>query len=222
MSAVTFVLVRHGESEWNVSGRWQGHGGTGLTRLGRRQARAVAEWVAARHPDAAVLARSDLQRVEETAAPLEMLLRAPVVVDPRLREMDVGSWAGLTYEEIRQRDPHVIEAWQRGEDVACGGGECKADLVARVRDALGDLAGRLAGHGGGTAVVVAHGGTIRAAVTALLDRDGWEWASGGVANGSVTELRCDDTGARLLSWAASAHLPDALGEPPRAGAGVPR
>lgn len=222
---VRFVLVRHGESEWNLAGRWQGHGGSGLTPLGRRQAEAAAAEVAGRYPEAAVVARSDLQRVVETAAPLEARLGAPVVVDRRLRELDVGSWSGRTHEEIMAADPEGFAAWRRGEDVRFGGGERQRDLVRRVASALGDLRRRLSA-GGGTAVVVAHGGTIRAAAAALLGVEDGNWQHlGGVGNGSVTEFvvdGADGARARLVAWAHVDHLPGDLDDRLHAEATGPR
>lgn len=223
MRPVTLVLVRHGESEWNLAGRWQGHGGSGLTQLGHRQAAAAARAVAARHPDAMLVARSDLLRVAQTSEPLEELLGVPVVVDRRLRELDVGSWSGLTHDEIRVSDRERFDAWQRGDDVAMGGGERRGDLVRRVDEALRDLIVRVERGGGGTAVVVAHGGTIRAAAAGLLERDAWQWDDfGGVANASVTELGWVQGRARILRWASTDHLEGDLDDRTHADVSAPR
>lgn len=216
---IRLVLVRHGESHWNAEQRWQGHDGTGLTERGRRQAEAVAAVVADRYADVTLLARSDLERVAETAAPLEDRLARPVVVDPRLRELDVGTWAGMTRAAIAEHDPDGFAAWERGDDVVIGGGERIGDLRRRVAAALHDLADRAARAGGGTAVVVTSGGCVRAAAATLLDLDGWAWQDlPGVANGSLTEFRYRAGRARLVRWAGTDHL-DAAAE--AATAGVP-
>src|SRR5687767_11323336 len=93
------LLVRHGQSEWNATGRWQGQADPPLTDLGRRQARSAA---AALGTVDAVFA-SDLQRASETALIIAGELGVgPVVVDPDLRERDAGEWSGLTRVEIEE------------------------------------------------------------------------------------------------------------------------
>lgn len=165
------VLVRHGESEWNAAGILQGHHGPGLTAHGRWQAGAVARMLARDHADAAGIARSDLVRVAETAAPTEQLLDVPLRVDERLRELDVGAWTGKTRDEVAELDPDLLAAWARGENVAPRGGETFAALRARVTSGLSDLvawAGREAGGRVPTVLVFTHGGPIRVAVAAGL------------------------------------------------------
>lgn len=172
MGAVRLVLVRHGESEWNAAGILQGHGGPGLTARGHEQAAATARMLAGDHPGALLLARSDLPRVVETAAPTEERLPVPLRVDKRLREIDVGSWSGLTREQAAAADPADYAAWVRGVDVAPGGGETFAELRGRVVDALTELVGEAAEQAGAhepaTVLVFTHGGPIRVAVAAGL------------------------------------------------------
>jgi probable phosphoglycerate mutase len=99
------LLVRHGQSEWNLSGRWQGQADPPLTDVGRAQARAGAQNLG--QVDA--IWSSDLQRATETANIIAAELGVgPVVVDADLRERDVGDWAGLTREEIDQRYPGYL------------------------------------------------------------------------------------------------------------------
>lgn len=101
------LLVRHGQSEWNAAGRWQGQADPPLTELGRRQARSAARAVGAVE---AVFA-SDLQRAAETAAIISGELGVgPVVLDPDLRERDAGEWSGLTRAEIEEQWPGYLDA----------------------------------------------------------------------------------------------------------------
>src|SRR5436309_8138951 len=96
------LLVRHGQSEWNAVGRWQGQADPPLTDLGRQQARAAAHSLGSLD---AVFA-SDLQRATETAVIVAAQLGiGPVVLDPDLRERDAGEWSGLTRDEIHERYP---------------------------------------------------------------------------------------------------------------------
>lgn len=173
MPTVRLVLVRHGESEWNAAGILQGHGGPGLSARGRDQAAATARLLARDHPRVVSIARSDLPRVVETAAPAQEQAPAlPVHVDERLREIDVGSWTGLTREQAAAADPDLYAAWTRGEEVAPGRGETFAALRERVVDGLSEVVAAAARSGDAsqvaTVVVFTHGGPIRVAVAAGL------------------------------------------------------
>lgn len=101
------LLIRHGQSEWNAAGRWQGQADPPLTDLGRAQARHAARSLGAVDE----IASSDLQRASETAEILaEELGIGPVVLDADLRERDAGEWSGLTREEIERGWPGYLGA----------------------------------------------------------------------------------------------------------------
>jgi 2,3-bisphosphoglycerate-dependent phosphoglycerate mutase len=136
-----FLLVRHGETDWNAEGRLQGHTDTPLNDFGRRQARALAEDLAGEAVDAVY--SSDLSRARETAEIVAERLGLPVVLDPDLREKDWGTWEGLTAAE---RD-HVELA-----------GETTGAHRARVLRSLHSIADR---HPAGRVLVVTHGGSVR-------------------------------------------------------------
>lgn len=211
---VRLVLVRHGESEWNRAGRWQGHGGRGLTDLGRAQAAVTAARLLGEQPHPDLVIHSDLERAAQTAAPFVERLAAPVVVDPRLRERDVGWWSGLTRAEIASADPEGLAAWEAGRDVPAGGGETLGQMRARALAALDDVTGRLAGAGGGLAVVVTHGGPIRGAVAGLLGLPvGAARRLSSPGNCSITVVDRDARQARLVVYADADHLADS--EPAR-------
>ena len=99
----TILLVRHGETDWNLERRWQGHIDRPLNDVGRAQARALADRLDS-EPFAAVYS-SDLARARETAEIVAAAHGLPVHLDPRLREADVGEWSGLTADEIERRYP---------------------------------------------------------------------------------------------------------------------
>ena len=172
---VRLTLVRHGESTYNVDGRWQGHGDAPLSERGREQARRVGERLRSSGPlgsDGAggdlVFDRvisSDLQRAHDTARAIAGDLR---VVEARevFREIDVGNWEGLTRAEVAERYPEDVKVAFRGHDVKIGGGESWADLSARVGGGLRALLGELAA--GEHALLVAHGGVIASLLSGLL------------------------------------------------------
>jgi glucosyl-3-phosphoglycerate phosphatase len=210
-SVTRLVLVRHGETDWNVDGRWQGQGGEGLSARGHAQSEATARHLARAYPDTVLVARSDSQRVEETARPLTDLLDAPVIVDPRLREIDVGRWSGRTRAEVQATDPEGWAAYRRGDDVAIGGGETVSQLRRRAVAALIDVAARA---GRGPAIVITHGWTLRVAVSALLGKASESAADlARAANCSVTVVDVGRDAAELLAYAVCDHLDHALVSP---------
>ena len=153
-----FVLLRHGETEYNREGRWQGsESDPPLTARGRRQAREVAEDLAGAEFDA--LYTSHLERAVETARVLAEAFGLQPRVLEGLREMSHGHWEGKTLAEILETwpDEHAaFEADPRG--VRRPGGDSYGDLAARVWPLLDSLADR---HRGKSVLVVTHGGPIR-------------------------------------------------------------
>lgn len=150
MTPTQLLLVRHGESTWNVAGRWQGHADPPLSDLGQRQAVAGAAALTDA-PDA--VWTSDLARARRTAELLAEPYALTPRADARLRERDVGVWSGLTRAEIEERWPGWLAA-RRSPD----GFEADEPLAERALAALREIA---AGAPGATLIVVTHGGVIR-------------------------------------------------------------
>ena len=156
MRPTLVILARHGESDWNAVGRYQGHADRPLTRLGRRQAEELATRLADVRLDAVY--SSDLRRARDTATPVARLHGLAVETVPELREVDVGSWSGLTREEAERLFPEGFRRWLRWE-LAWEDGESYEAMGTRVVGAVRRLAAR---HPGGRILVVSHGGPIRA------------------------------------------------------------
>jgi probable phosphoglycerate mutase len=166
---VRLVLVRHGESLWNVEERYQGQADSGLTANGFEQARAAAAVLLARFGRPDLVVTSDLPRAADTAAAYLRHLDIDAKHDARLREIDVGTWTGRTFAEIAEAYPDDLAAFNRGVDVRRGGGETFAELRKRVWQALTEAAHAAAdGRAGGTVIVFTHGGPIRVAAAAAL------------------------------------------------------
>lgn len=199
------VLIRHGESEWNVERRIQGQSGPGLTERGRQQAERTGAVIADAYPDA-LLVSSDLQRCRETVAPVAAALDAEPDYEPALRERHFGAWTGRLGTEVAAEDRARWLRWRDGEDVIAEvGGEDSTTLVARVVAAVRRL---LIAADGRPLVCVTHGGPTWHGTAALIGvRDG---VLGGVANGSITEVELDGDDGRLIAWNQVAHLPLAL------------
>ena len=163
-----FLLVRHAQSEWNAAGRWQGHADPPLSRLGRAQAQKLALHLDAELREARVgrIICSDLKRAHETARIIARPLGLSPEPDARVREIDVGEWSGLTREEISARDPETLARFEAEElDVRPGGGETRAELQARARTWMLEIA---RGAPGKRIVLVTHLGFVRALVPGAL------------------------------------------------------
>jgi probable phosphoglycerate mutase len=150
------LLVRHGETDWNRDLRFQGHADRPLNETGREQARAIAEELAREKIDA--IYTSDLERARETAELIAERAGVPFVLEPQLREIDVGEWQGLTRSEIEERFPDGMRKWhEHGHGWEAG--ETYDELAERVLAAIARIVHQ---HPDGRVVVVGHGGTIRA------------------------------------------------------------
>ena len=214
--AADLVVWRHGRTEWNDTGRFQGQLDPPLDEVGHAQARAAAEALALLTP--AAIMSSDLDRARSTAAYLGTATGLDVTYDARFREIDVGLWGGLTRPEIEVRFPDTYAAWLRGEDVHREEGESLGEVTVRARAALDEHLARVPGR---PLVVVTHGGTSRALVLSLLGLPvgtGSAFAALGNARWAALELR--ESGWRLNAYnvgrepdASEAGRDDATAEP---------
>jgi probable phosphoglycerate mutase len=198
------VLWRHGRTEWNATGRFQGQLDPPLDDVGRRQARRAAPHLAAPLPEGTLVVSSDLGRAAETAVALTDVLGVPLRLDARLREVGMGSWEGLTRQEVAERHPGQYADWLAGRPICGRGGEDSADVPARALAALRELPEAPA------AVVVTHGGTSARLLEALLGL-GPEHRRvfGPLANCAWSELAEQSGRWRLLRHNTSApDLPD--------------
>ena len=135
------VLIRHGQTDWNATGRWQGQADPPLNEAGRIQARQTALELQAQRSDA--LISSDLRRAQETAAIIAEALGLEVTLEPRLREVNLGDWQGLYSDEIRARWPEEMRLWLESPlATRPPNGESIRELADRVLAAVNDMAGR--------------------------------------------------------------------------------
>jgi broad specificity phosphatase PhoE len=161
----TILLARHGETDWNADKRWQGHSDRPLTERGRDQAAALAERLDGT-PLEAVYA-SDLARARDTARIVAERREIPLKELRELREVDVGSWAGLTRGEAAERFPEAFEKWEQGYP-GWDDGETYEQMTDRVIAAIRRIA---RDHSDGPVLVVTHAGPIRALHSAALGLD---------------------------------------------------
>lgn len=159
---IPLIFVRHGQTEWSLSGRYQGRSDCLLIAQGREQALQIG--LRLRGEEVGSILTSPLRRARETAEIIaETLgLDAPDV-DHRLVELAYGAWEGLTQTEVRSRWPEQLRQWKRApESATFPDGECLADLRERLRLFLADPMWAM--HRGGSVLVVSHAGVIRAAL----------------------------------------------------------
>jgi alpha-ribazole phosphatase len=147
------ILVRHGETDWNTQGRYQGQSDVPLNEAGRVQADRLA--ASLQGQAIAAIYSSDLRRARETAEALARSSGAPLHFDPRLREIDQGEWEGMLFDEIQRR---YAESFQRRRRdplrVAPPGGETVGQVRERVLEAVQDIRRR---HPGGRVAIISHG-----------------------------------------------------------------
>ncbi len=166
MTAAQLIVLRHGRTAWNATGRFQGQADIDLDERGLAQADRAAEVLAELAP--AAIFSSDLSRARQTAAPLAARCGLEVQTDKRLREIHVGSWEGFTYDQVlAELDVDLRRAYLAGEDVRRSPtGETVAEVADRAAAALDEIGRRAAD--GSTVVVVMHGTAARAGLCRLL------------------------------------------------------
>ena len=158
MSEASLLLVRHAESSWNAAGRWQGHGDPPLSDRGRAQADALARELTRESID--IIVSSDLRRAAETAVILAEARGLRPLLNPRLRELDLGDWEGLTRDQIERTAGDVLRRFDDGDlDVRPGGGENLREIEQRAFSVVTEL---VDAHPGRRLAIVTHLGVIRA------------------------------------------------------------
>jgi len=151
-----FILIRHGETDWNTQGRWQGQIDLPLNSRGREQADQIARSLS--NAGISLIYSSDLRRAVNTAKSLGKMLGLMVQTDPRLREIHQGEWQGLSVKEINERYAEAFQ--QRMNDplgVAPPGGETAFDVRKRVVQVIEQI---LREHPEETVAIVSHGFAI--------------------------------------------------------------
>ena len=193
-------LVRHGESEANAEGVWQGQSDARLNARGRQQAERLGARLAGCSFD--VVVSSDLQRTTATAAAAGLTAEP----DPAWRELDLGRWEGLTSTEVMARYPEEMRALIAGEEMPIGGGETWGGFCARVEAAVESLAAHLGE--GERALVVTHGGFIGAYLSGLLRFRSRPrpWPVEHPANTAVTVILTGSGGRRVRTLNDATHL----------------
>ncbi len=198
----TILLIRHGQTDWNAAGLWQGHRDIPLNEVGQAQANALA-YRLANWPIQAVYS-SDLKRAKMTAVPLAAAHNQHPILDPIWRERDVGDFSGLTGKEAREKFPEIWAEMKNGL-LNPPNGEDALTLRQRAITAYDRLRTR---HNGEIIAVVSHGGTLANVIAHVLeipaDRYG-RFRLNGNTGLSIIEIS-EPRGGQLILLNDTSHL----------------
>jgi len=207
-SPIRVVLWRHGQTDWNVENRFQGHSDIPLNKVGEYQVTAAAKVLAGLNPDRII--SSDLIRAQSTAAALSKITNLKVEINAGLRETDGGLWEGKLASENRASHGELFANWYEGGDEAAGvTGERRSDVAKRAVAVIEKESANFSG----TIVFVTHGGTVRSVLGSILKLPISQWGViGGLSNAcwSILELTKHHTGSK---WYLAEHNAGSLPEP---------
>jgi broad specificity phosphatase PhoE len=193
-------LARHGETDWNREGRYQGQRESQLTPIGEAQARALAQALGAQR--FARVISSPLRRCTETALPAACACGVALETEPRLIEIAHGTWEGRLRSEIAENDPRTMREWREApQRVHFAGGESLAGVRARLRAWLASLEGE-----SGSAAAVTHDVLVRLAILEAQDRPLADLWRPRVVNGGYARFAFENGTLSLLDECVDEHL----------------
>ena len=189
------IIIRHGETEWNKTGRFQGHSDVPLSAEGRTQAAALGKNLAVDHVD--MIYASDLTRAMETAAPLAQRFGLEVISDPQLRELNFGAWEGRNFNDVNAENPNAMKNFYTDPEQADipesePFPEFQRRIAGRVREIVAQKRGK-------RIVIVSHGASIRILLADLLSmpiRSIWHLSQ---LNTAVNKIRFEDDGFAVVT-----------------------
>jgi probable phosphoglycerate mutase len=205
------LLIRHGQTDWNIEGRWQGCMPVPLNEIGRTQARALADYL--RNRPIRAIYTSDLPRALETATFVGDVLGLQPIPDKRLREFSLGIFEGRRRDELISLYPEEWSAFRTEDmDYTVPNGESRRALQDRMWAAWQDITSN--GHGPEVAIVT-HGGSLKQLLVRLFGLTP-EIQNLRFENTSVTTIEREGQGWQLAEMAVASHL-DSLTELPVSG-----
>jgi len=205
----TLLLVRHGETEWNQTGRYQGQTDIGLSEAGVQQAERLRRSLSSNRIDGVYA--SDLKRTMETAAIIAAPHQLKIQPCTELRELNFGEMEGKSFEEIQRDYSALIQAWRTGNiEAIAPQGESPSQLAARVARFMPQLKKEPADK---TLFIVAHGGSLQMLVCLLLGINPANWLRFRLDTASLTIARTYSEQAVLTLLNDTCHLRGGLNSP---------
>jgi probable phosphoglycerate mutase len=201
-NATELVVVRHGETEWNATGKQQGHLDSPLTDTGLRQAEAIADALAARSFD--LLYSSDLGRAYHTAERIAAKTGHEIITEPRLRERHLGVFQGLTMAEVAEKLPEAYAGFTSGDPCyVIPGGESERQRYERIVGCVDGIAAR---HEGRRVVIVTHGGALTSLFRRAMGLPLGAPRTFSLFNASINTFHVTDGRWKLGTWGDTSHL----------------
>ncbi|HEX2531343.1 MAG TPA: histidine phosphatase family protein [Burkholderiaceae bacterium] len=207
------LLIRHGETAWNVEKRLQGHLDIPLNRIGQRQAVALGRALQNEPLDAIIA--SDLQRAVQTAHAVAAPRGMPVHTDPGLRERCYGAFEGLLYTDIGTRYPEAFAAWRsRDLDIRFPAGAHVAETLREFSErAVAAVTRVVDGRNYRKVALVTHGGVLECVYRAAMGIGFTHARDFDILNASINRVLWSGNGLQILQWSDVTHLaPAALDE----------
>ena len=207
METTRFCLVRHGETDWNVARRLQGHTDIPLNQHGIAQAIQMAKALKAIGLKFDVLYSSDLQRAANTAGAVEEKFGVKAIIDQQLRERHLGALQGLTRDEGPQLKPDLWAIYlSRNLDHTLEGGESIQQFANRIHTALENI--RIL-HTGKTILLVSHGGALDMMYRLASNQSLESEKAVAVPNASLNWISHNGHSWQVDRWADTSHLENA-------------
>jgi len=198
---MTLLLVRHGETDWNKAGRYQGHSDIPLNDFGQNQASQLAERLASEKLH--VILSSDLSRAIQTAEAIASHHKLSIGAEPRLREANFGIFEGLRYKDVIDQHPKMAEGWFSDPECPPQDGEKLSEVAGRVRALLDEI---LASYPRKRLLLVGHDGALRLLLCHLLDLPYTEYWRFNMDTASLSRVNVYDGGAILIRLNDIGHL----------------
>ena len=204
-----FIVVRHGQTEWNLAARIQGHGDSSLTANGFAQADAIARRLGEESFD--LLVSSDLGRAMQTSTRIAAVTRHSIVADVRFRERSFGCAEGLTYSELRDRFPGAFarHLQDTDPDFQVPEAETRRMFYERIGESFEALARE---RDGLRVAIVCHGGVLAALYRYILDIPPEGIVSVAIPNAAYNRVSVDASGWTIEAWGDTSHLDEIGGE----------
>ncbi len=178
-------LTRHGQTDWNIAGRYQGQSDVPLNQTGILQAAALAKRLSTEKIDA--IYSSDLSRAKDTAQAIANFHQLHINTDSRWRELNFGDWEGMNYKEMSAHSPELFENWMKDSvNTSTPNGESLKQLARRVKTAFDEIKNK---HKDQTVLVVSHSGALQALLATLLSIElnfYWQFK---ISQASLSELK---------------------------------
>ncbi len=198
------ILIRHGETKWNLESKTQGCQNIGLTSIGVKQCELLGKRLVKMRKDYMKIYSSDLDRCYLTSQILDKNIKVGINIVDDLREMNFGRWEGLTIKEIKNNYKQHYHLWRNEPDSATiPGGESLINVQKRCLSAVHSIMDR---HSEGTILIVSHSIAIKTIILGLLEMDLKHFYKMSINNMSISEMELREYGLVLSLLNDTSHL----------------